>query len=361
MNRNQYLKQTIEHFHSLAVKSPHIKEHFQPVQGILKVLELEAVDETHPELIHIPFILKGKAIWKESEQDSFLDEFTNQFDLTFLLDNFQKPAFETIPTWDLNTKVSCLYHRIEWLDLRITVSPVLMLELINKVNDCFVIIIPNSSEPKTTLLGDRLLPLPPEDDFKPIFYKFNEDEIDMNLPFYSEDLEIIQVSDGNLDDIFSTQISPFLYFTELNIFRDQYNTQLADTVPISGYYKLIGIHLKPARKRIKDGKEEIQPGDYPYRIIGLGYWLPASIPETSVLNFNKRVIVEIRLNPLFNKISIWQGLPSQIQHKKDFESFFSIINSFTIKINSLTLEDNSYKVDWKVIRLSDKVDKIGFT
>ena len=111
MNRSEYFSQTKEQFNSSAIESSFFPNHFDPLIGVYRVLEIIADDgQHHPRFTGVPFVIKCKCIWKAELKDDFLEEFNHWFDLTELLKDWEKlPALPSDFIWDYNSKTQ-VFH-----------------------------------------------------------------------------------------------------------------------------------------------------------------------------------------------------------------------------------------------------------
>jgi hypothetical protein len=364
MNRSEYFSQTKEQFNSSAIESSFFPNHFDPLIGVYRVLEI-IVDEGqyHPRFPGVHFVIKCKCIWKANLKDDFLEEFNHWFDLTGLLKDWEKlPELTSNFTWDYDSKAQVFHSGSQWRDIQVTDTEPRTWKFISKINT--VIASDERDGNPKIIFGDKLLPLPENPESSAKIYKFSKDPIEYSSGLYPLDAEIIEVTDDNMEEILNNDLGPSLYFTTLNAFRNQYKSQLADTVPVKGYYKIYGIKIIPPRDYITriNGIETIGPApwDLPYQIIGIGHWLGPQLPDDAPLKFNREYSVEIRLNPLFNRIADIEGLAPDFPRVKELSTFHKIATNGIFKINSIELEGNSYMIDWKVVYHNDYVKKTGF-
>lgn len=304
MDRPEYLLQTNESFRSQAIELPFFPNCFDPLDGVFRVLELICDDDrNHPKYSEIPYIVKCKCIWKPTLMDDFLEEFNHWFDLTQLIKDwnmFDEISFERQS--DPYTKLQIICTGIRYKDIHIHDIESGNWEFINKLNA--IIISDNRNENPKTLIGERLLPLPKISVSEVKVYSFSKNPINYNSGLYPQYAKIIQVTDENYEEMMNYEIGPGLYFNSINDFRNQFRTQMADTVLIKGYYKIYAIRLDPPRDHETkiDGKTKKIPApwDLPCQFIGIGHWLGPNLQESDPLKFNRDISIEVRLNPLFN-------------------------------------------------------------
>lgn len=353
MNRTEYLTDTRLRFSSTAIPSLFFPDHFYPIKGVFRVLEIIADDDqSHPQFTEVPFILKCRCIWKENMKEDFLQEIEYWLDLTELLEFMEIP--QNLPgnlPLDYEKKLHYFYAGSIWRDIHITEIENLKWTWVYKNEP--VIVSEELNDNHTIVAGERLLPLPEKSTSNSKIYSFSGNDEDYSSPLYPTDAKVIHITENNFEEILKYEIGPTLYFMELNIFRNKYAVQIAETVPVKGYYKIYGLRLDPPRKITKNigGKiiKEPAPWDLPYQIIGIGHWLNSEVPANKPLKFNEEISIEVRLNPLFNQISSVEGLDSDFPKEKRWDTFYSIATQRVIWIKEIRLENNAYFVDWELV------------